>query len=64
MVADPSLTVELDGVVHHATGRLVSGEPEESRARHLVWAKYTGGPDGDLTSWRDSATVVALDLLR
>lgn len=59
--ADPAVVVELDGVIHRASARVLS-DPESSTARTLVFEKYQPRYDGDLTSWRDTALPVALDL--
>lgn len=43
-------------------GRLVTDDAEARSARDLVFAKYEPGYAGDLTSWRESALPVAVDL--
>lgn len=55
-------TVRICGRTVGGSGRTISaGSDEDGRARDLVWRKYASGPD-DLTSWRDTALVVAVDL--
>ena len=56
---DPAVTVELDGVTHRASARIVADPPESSTARSLVFEKYQPRYDGDLTSWRETALPVA-----
>jgi deazaflavin-dependent oxidoreductase (nitroreductase family) len=61
--ANPSVRVRLGDRELAATARVLrAGTEEESRARTLLFEKYAGGYSGDLTSWRDSALPVALDL--
>jgi deazaflavin-dependent oxidoreductase (nitroreductase family) len=62
LVVDPSVRVELDGVVRPARARVLDAGPEAERARSLVFAKYAPRSDGDLTDWRERALPVALDL--
>jgi deazaflavin-dependent oxidoreductase (nitroreductase family) len=60
--ADPTVVVELDGTVHNARGRVVVDSDEARRARSLVFDKYSVRYNGDLTSWREEALPVAIDL--
>ena len=60
--ANSSVTVELDGVAHAATARVVAGQGEEGEARRLVFEKYQPRYGGDLASWRQDALPIALDL--
>jgi deazaflavin-dependent oxidoreductase (nitroreductase family) len=62
LVDEPAVTVEVDGVVHDATGRVIEDVDEQERARALVFDKYQRRDDGDLTAWRGYALPVALDL--
>ena len=59
LVADPAVSVEVDGVEHR--GRAVVVEDDE-RARSLVFDKYQPRYDGDLTDWRARSLPVAIDL--
>jgi len=64
MLATPAVTVEIDGAVHRATGRVIEDPDEQEQARSLVFDKYqTRYHGGDLTEWRGNALPVALDLL-
>ena len=61
--ADAVVTVEVDGVTHQATARIIDGDSDESQsARQLVFDKYESRYGGDLTGWRNEALPVALDL--
>lgn len=60
--AEPAVTVELDGVTHRASARVVADPSESSTARTSVFEKYQSRYDGDLTSWRETALPVAIDL--
>lgn len=62
LVARPPVTVEIDGVVHEATGRVIEDAQEQERARTLVFDKYQPRYRGDLTEWRETALPVVLDL--
>jgi deazaflavin-dependent oxidoreductase (nitroreductase family) len=63
VLADASVTVELDGVEWTARARVLdNGGEEEKRARSLVYAKYAPRSQSDLTGWRERALPVALDL--
>jgi deazaflavin-dependent oxidoreductase (nitroreductase family) len=61
LLADPAVSVEVDGGVRSATARVVEVEPEAGRARSLVFEKYQPRGHGDLAHWRDTALPVALD---
>jgi deazaflavin-dependent oxidoreductase (nitroreductase family) len=64
VVADPAVTVEIDGTEHPATGRVIEDHDEQERARALVFDKYQPRyHGGDLTDWRGDALPVALDLV-
>ena len=64
LVADPAVTVELDGADRRATGRVLHDAEEAERARTLVFDKYQPRYHGDLTEWHGRALPVALDLER
>jgi deazaflavin-dependent oxidoreductase (nitroreductase family) len=42
--------------------RVVGAKREDALARRLLYEKYTPGYSGDLTSWRERALPVAIDL--
>jgi deazaflavin-dependent oxidoreductase (nitroreductase family) len=61
--ANPSVRVRIGLRDFAATARVVAAATDEdARARRLVFDKYAPGSADDLTSWRDSALPVALDL--
>ena len=60
--AEPTVTIEVDGSVRRARGRLLESGEEAARARSLVFAKYSTRSGDDLTGWRDRALPVAIDL--
>ena len=70
LIADPAVTVELDGAVHTARARLLEGgegaasavAAEAERARTLVFDKYAPRYPEDLTEWRARALPIAIDL--
>jgi deazaflavin-dependent oxidoreductase (nitroreductase family) len=63
LVAEPAVTVEIDGTEHAATGRVIAEADEAEQARALVFDKYQPRyHGGDLTDWRGYALPVALDL--
>ena len=63
VLADPAVSVELDGQERPARARVLDdGGPEEQRARSLVYDKYAPCSDSDLSGWRERALPVALDL--
>ena len=63
LAANPGADVRLGDDTHRAVGRILD-EPgeEEQLARRLVFEKYQSRYDGDLTSWRERALPVALDV--
>lgn len=62
LCADPAVVVEFDGDTRPARARVVEAGDEIQRARSLVHGKYAPRTEGDLTSWRDRALPVALDV--
>jgi deazaflavin-dependent oxidoreductase (nitroreductase family) len=64
LVADPAVSVRLRDTIRDATARVVEpATDEDDRARTLVFDKYQPRSDSDLTSWREHALPVALDLV-
>lgn len=65
LLAEPAVTVEIDGEVRRGRGRVCDdGDDgdEAQRARSLVFAKYAPRTGDDLTGWRERALPVAIDL--
>jgi deazaflavin-dependent oxidoreductase (nitroreductase family) len=64
LVANPAVTVRAASNDFAGRGRVVEAEAERRLARDVVYAKYAPGYAGDLTTWRESALPVAIDLDR
>jgi len=62
LIADPAVDVELNGVDHRATGRLIDDAAEGELARSMVFDKYAPRYSDDLTEWRHRALPIAIDL--
>ena len=60
--AAPAVTVELGGRRLRGRARIVEDESVDERARALVYDKYAPGYPGDLTRWRRSSLLVAVEL--
>ena len=60
--ADPAVTLELGDAVLATRARIVDDADEAERARTLLFEKYQPRNDGDLTTWRQRALPIALDL--
>ena len=60
--AQPSVEVRVADRTWAASARVVTDPAEREEGARLVHAKYQPGYSGDLTSWRDRATVVAIAL--
>lgn len=63
--ADAAVSVELDGRVRPGHAAVLDGGDHvdrAARARSLVFAKYQPRDHGDLSSWRDTALPVAIEL--
>ena len=60
---NPRVSVRIAGSTFQARARtLVAGDPADRLARRLLFDKYNPTYSSDLTSWRDSALPVAIDL--
>lgn len=64
LLADPRVTVAFDGDRYQGRASVLERGPDASHARRLVFAKYQPRYAGDLTSWRDTALPVRIDLDR
>lgn len=62
LVVDPEVTVELQSDTRRGRARILDDDVEDRRARSLVFDKYSARDQGDLTSWRERALAVAIDL--
>jgi hypothetical protein len=63
LLEQPAVTVELGDLRFPAVARIVRDVAEDAQARRLLYDKYRSRCRGDLTSWRDRALPVAIDLL-
>jgi len=62
LLADSAVVVELGDAERHAVARVLEDGDEAERARSLVYDKYAPRTGDDLTSWRQRALPVAIDL--
>jgi deazaflavin-dependent oxidoreductase (nitroreductase family) len=62
LAVNAAVLVELDGHARPGHARIVDDDREDLAARSLVFAKYSLRTSDDLTSWRDRALPVAIDL--
>jgi deazaflavin-dependent oxidoreductase (nitroreductase family) len=62
MVQTPDVTVRIGEQTFGGRARIVSDPSEDRLARDLLFVKYDPTYDGDLTTWRDSALPVAVDI--
>jgi deazaflavin-dependent oxidoreductase (nitroreductase family) len=62
LLRHPEVVVRIGDRTLPGRGRLVTDPDEDQLARTLVHGKYSDGYQGDLTSWRDSALPIAIDL--
>ena len=60
---DPAVAIRIGGRQFEGAGRLVKADDaDDALARRLLFEKYNGSYSGSLTSWRDSALPVAVEL--
>jgi deazaflavin-dependent oxidoreductase (nitroreductase family) len=62
LATQPDVVVEVQGDVRHGRGRILEDGDEAQRARALVFDKYSPRSASDLTSWRERALPVGIDL--
>ena len=60
--ATPAVRVRIADENWDATARVVTSPDERLNAARLVFEKYQPRYSGDLTSWRESALPVAIEL--
>ncbi len=61
--ADPMARVRISGVVFMAHARFpLAGSDEDFEQRTAIFAKYADSDPGDLTAWRGTGFLVALEL--
>lgn len=62
LVANPAVMVRAAGMDYPGHGRIIEDQVEQRLARDVVYAKYAPSYGGDLTTWRERALPVAIDL--
>ncbi|HEV2756020.1 MAG TPA: nitroreductase/quinone reductase family protein [Actinomycetota bacterium] len=63
LLAEPSVSVRIDGVEHTGSARRVTDPGEDDLARRLLAAKYQGWRDGGrMSDWARTALAIAVDL--
>jgi len=63
--SEPTVQVEIDGVVRAGRARVIEGEADEPLARRLLAGKYQGWREGQpLTEWAQTALPVVIELSR
>ena len=60
-LADPTVQVEIEGIVFPGQARVIEDANEMERARSLVFEKYAPRSDDDLREWRNSALPIAIE---
>lgn len=63
LIAQPSVRIRIGDEEAAGVARVVTDEEEDALARRLVVEKYQPGYGEDLSSWRETALPVAVDLL-
>jgi hypothetical protein len=59
----PTVSLSIGGRSFEGEGRVLSpDDPNDQLARRLLFEKYSGSYSGDLTSWRDSALPLVVEL--
>lgn len=59
---EPRVTIRITGRTAVGTARVIAADHrEDAMARDLVWRRYARA-EGHLTSWRDTAPTVAVDI--
>lgn len=59
----PDVEVRIADRAFTGRARIVGNPDEGARARRLLFEKYSPAYSGDLSSWRDTALPIAVDLL-
>ena len=62
LMHQPGVNVRIGATRIEGRARIVTDDDQSARARVLVYSKYQSGHGGDLSSWRDTALPVAVDL--
>lgn len=62
LIKTSAVSVRVGGQILEGRARLVDDPDEDALARRLLYEKYSAGYAGDLSSWRDTALPIAVDL--
>jgi deazaflavin-dependent oxidoreductase (nitroreductase family) len=63
LLADPDVSVRIEGAEHPGPARRAAGDEEDGLARRLLAGKYQGWREGaPMSEWARTALVVAVDL--
>jgi deazaflavin-dependent oxidoreductase (nitroreductase family) len=62
LIADSRVTVRIGDRTFAGRARVVEDRDEDAVARRLLFEKYSEGYSGDLSSWRETALPIAVDL--
>jgi deazaflavin-dependent oxidoreductase (nitroreductase family) len=62
LIREPRVSVRIADQTYDGHARVVTDEGEDTLARRLLFDKYSSGYSGDLTSWRQTALPIAVDL--
>jgi deazaflavin-dependent oxidoreductase (nitroreductase family) len=62
LIREPRVSVRIADQTYDGHARVVTDEGEDTLARRLLFDKYSPGYSGDLTSWRQTALPIAVDL--
>lgn len=60
LLADPHITVEVDGALRAGRARIIDDRDEAQQARSVVFDKYAPRSQNDLTAWRRRALPIAI----
>jgi len=62
LIKTPAVSVRIAGRTFQGRARVADNPDEDALARRLLYEKYSAGYAGDLSSWRDTALPIAVDL--
>jgi deazaflavin-dependent oxidoreductase (nitroreductase family) len=62
LMREPRVSVRIADRTFDGHARVVSDPAEDAQARSLLFDKYDEGYSGDLSSWRETALPIAVDL--
>ncbi len=63
LIADPAVTLRIDGATYRGTAQPIDGQKDEPLARRLLAGKYQDWSDGaPLSDWARNSFPVAIDI--